>query len=163
MGLRVRVPPRPARIIYLTFCLNSVLSLVKGGVMRKLFLVFFLLVIGCAKQPSPQQFVLEGTVRLDKKVKDGAKVKLEICEHTKWLEDKEWKVTTDGWGRYRIILSIDWFGDHYRVRASAYDKYGNFHLSEWQYGIVRYSTDKKDIWLAEKQVEEAKKKRRRRF
>jgi hypothetical protein len=133
--------------------------------MRNMFWVaVFLFLFGCVKQETPSQFVLEGTVRLHKEVKENMKVKLEVCRHTKWIEDKLWETVTDKWGRYRIIVGIDWFGEHYRVRASAYDKYGNFYLSDWQYGLVRFTSEKKDIWLGEKQaVEEKKKVKRRRF
>ncbi|MBI4722869.1 MAG: hypothetical protein HY769_07750 [Candidatus Stahlbacteria bacterium] len=133
--------------------------------MRKLFFILFVFVVGCAKNEGPiQQFVLSGTVRLDKEVKEGAKIKLEMCKHTKWYEDEIWETTTDKWGRYQIIVNVEWFGEYYRVRASAFDKFGTFHLSEYQHGIARATVDKKDIALGEKQVVEEKKKyRRRRF
>ena len=131
--------------------------------MRKLFLVLFVFAIGCVKEEGPVlQFVLEGAVRLDKEVKEGAKVELEMCSHTKWYEDKIWETTTDKWGRYQIIVSVDWLGEYYRVRASGFDKFGTFHISDWQYGMARATVDKKDIALGEKQVGEEKKKYRRR-
>ncbi len=130
--------------------------------MRKLFLVLFVFAIGCVKEGGPvQQFVLEGTVRMDKEVKKEAKVKLEMCRHTKWYEDKIWETTTDKWGRYQIIVNVDWFGEYYRVRASAFDKFGTFHTSDYQHGMARATLSKVDIALGEKQVVEEKKKRRR--
>jgi hypothetical protein len=120
--------------------------------------------MGCAKQKfPPQEFVLVGTVRVEKEVWENAKVKLEVCRHTKWYEDNKWEDKTDKWGRFRIIVHMNWFGEHYRVKSTARDKFGKFRVSELQYGIVRYGTDKKELWIGEQEEKEDKKRRRRRF
>ncbi len=112
----------------------------------------------------PQQFMLIGTVRVNKEVHKEAKITFEVCEGIEWLNpDKMWNTMTDKWGNYKIAIPSDWFGCYYRVKATATDKHNNFYASDWEHGIVRFAEDKKDFWLGEKiKTEEEKRTRRRR-
>lgn len=121
------------------------------------------LFVGCAKEEEPVQFILSGRVRVNGKVNENAKVKMELCKGIKWYKNDAWNTVTDKWGSYSIIIDIDWFQCDYRVRIFAEDTtllryddyYGhwakvvNTYISDWQYGTVKWGTAELNFALDE--------------